>query len=219
MNMFALEPASENLPQINERAALISAGLIVVLGGWSCAVDLTTTVAARARIIGFLIGPDLVACGHTALWIYTGIYTPDLGVALAVAKVPRQPASKDEPTAGDKPAIRPPSGAGIPDIPRADTVPRAEILLQRSRMHHRDIHQLGFTRLTSPERTALDLIRLEQPNSLGHLHALIRHGLTYSDVLGRARNLHVSGMRKTRTLLKELFPESIKRAEQMRLPY
>lgn len=86
----------------------------------------------------------------------------------------------------------------------------------RRRFDDVDICVMSGLTITTPERTAIDLLRKDAESGLGHLFALIRSGANFASISARAKELYgVPGMQRARKILRQLPDDAIERASSM----
>ena len=141
------------------RRALASRQLIRPVRGAYLRADVELTAVARAQVAALVIGTSSVLCDRTAAWV--------LGVeCMAYAELDAPPPLESCVLRGHEPTERP------------------EVIGRTRDLKEKDIVVIGGVRVTSPLRTAADLLcLLPRREALAAADALMRaHGFTTSDL-------------------------------------
>lgn len=141
------------------RRAVESREVIRPVRGGYLRADVELTEIARAQVAGLVMGPTAVLCDRTAAWV--------LGVdCMAYAELDVSPPMESCVLRGHEPTERP------------------EVVGRTRDLRKQDIVDIGGVRVTSPLRTAADLLcLLPRGQALAAADALMRlHGFTVADL-------------------------------------
>jgi hypothetical protein len=141
------------------RRAIASREVVRPLRGAYLRADIELTEIARAQVAALVIGPTSVLCDRTAAWV--------LGVDCKAYS------ELDEP---------PPLESCV--LPGREPTERPEVIGRTRDLRREDIVVIGGVRVTSPLRTAADLLcLLPRREALAAADALMRaHGFTVADL-------------------------------------